>query len=189
MCMNRLPKDMAQNKVVELTLGESPEEDWEAAIEFVKSRMAIDEDIMLPIWGADTESFSADMTWEKQGGSAWQGLMRHIRESKALGARTLSFSPAIPRKTAHSIPVRFFFGGQSWQVHIRLPCKLKRGTAGSPGKLEIELTTKLSPSVGTLFATLGTATGCGIHGDYVSWNDMIGALWESPCFQVIKPLL
>jgi hypothetical protein len=163
----------------ELTLGMSPDSDWEAATAFIKRMSRSDREKGVLFVAADTEGYQVEVDWH----SGYKGLtaiLSRIQEAKEVKQDSISFNSGFSSKSAASFPVRFFVGGADWAVHVKLP--VQNVTVNGKPRLLLDLSTKLTPAMREWFKALPCMVGCGVMDDYLSFSKITTALWLDTFF-------
>jgi hypothetical protein len=181
---SRLPTSRDAENWREVTIGTSSDQEWEEANQFLAEKSKLDLGSLYPFWAADTESVSVKITWPLiHRTSTWESLLIFIADEVRAGKQQTTFVIAPDGCPACSIPARFFFGSADWHFHIRLPFTQHEE------RLILNLDTKLSSLVKQLFLALGPMVGAGITEDYVEWNALLHAIWDTRFFEnMAKPV-
>jgi len=167
---------------LELTLGESSDDEWEVAHRLLLANIKDDLNGWIWLQAADTEGYQAALDWGKST-NGFQEAMTRIASAKLEKKESITFNPGKRGKPGVSIPVRFFVGGATWQIHVRLPTTST--TDKGPPNLKISLTTTVSDAARAFFAALPPLVGFGICEDYLQWAKVVWAIWGDTFFQTV----
>jgi hypothetical protein len=177
------PKPLENGQYRELTLGEGSPANWKLANGWLRAKQSHHEaTAVVPLFAADTESITVEMDFPRAG-SAWESLTTYIQLTDHEEEQSITFKAARPGMPAVGLPTRFLFGTDDWLLMIRLPITIKEALGRQ--YFQLDLTTKLTPEMMEIFASMRTAVGVGIVEDYVQFSDILFAIWGTRLFEKI----
>jgi hypothetical protein len=163
---NRIPRFGGPPDVMEITLGESSEEDINRAIAFVEERSkATAATFGSCLLAADVECMSVPK-------SDWDGAGHFPPLSNCV------FRSSQSKEKSYQLAVKFMVGHLGWELDIRLPISTSRLSDSS--NEHIISAGRLQANIHTLTESLGTLCGVGIAKDIEAFNEAVTVLFGEP---------